>query len=278
MKKLILAFVCLFAGLAQSFAAEVIVVKKTYDLRDFNQIEVSNSYELTIKIGPTYSVTVEASEELETALQVTNVDGTLVFGLGKTQVKLKKPILRAVVEMPALLGLSTAGAAKVTIEDELEVPNSFTLKMAGASKLVKGIVVDAQTLTVNTSGAAEAGINTHSIEVNITASGASNLAFDAEMTDLNLDLSGTAVLNWKAGSVENLNLNVSGASAYMGEGIPAKVVNATVSGSSNAKVFVKETLTAKCTGASTFTYYTAGDINIKDIEVARASTLKHVSK
>lgn len=276
MKKFILLSVCLLAGAALSYAA-VPTRTKIYDLYDFDKIQADTFFEVSVTRSDNFSVTVEFSEDLEEFLEVRTDDGVLILTTQKIKKKLKKPVARAIVAMPYLAGISTGGQAKVTVNGDYKCVNTFWLDLNGSSK-VAGLNLVAPELRLKMAGATSLDIVADVAEVECENEGASKCRFEGKVQEMDIKLSGTSLFENLNGSVENLELETTGASSYLGESVPVDKVEVDMDKASVVKVYVTKTLNADLDGAAKCTYFVHGDINIKDLEVARGATLKKEHK
>ena len=114
---------------------------------------------------------------------------------------------------------------------------------------------------------------TTSLVIDVEASGAARLEMsDVRGTRLGVRLSG-AVQGAASGAVDDLALDVSGASRWTAASLSSRVVTAGISGASYALVRARDTLVANVSGASTLEYL--GDPGVT-ATVDTVSTLRRV--
>src|SRR5690606_32558246 len=89
------------------------------------------------------------------------------------------------------------------------------------------------------------------LEINL--SGSSKLNFRMSTDKLDLKLSGSSELNL-VGYTKELNADLSGSSNLTGTDLESEKVKIKMSGSSKAKIYVKEDLDAKLSGSSMLEY------------------------
>lgn len=94
-------------------------VSKTYDLNDFSAIEIGGAYQLDVKIGGDYSVTLSGPEEEMARAEAVVRDGALTLGTKKRIRGVKHhgdhESVLAVVTMPALDRLAVSGVVDADI-------------------------------------------------------------------------------------------------------------------------------------------------------------------
>lgn len=170
MKSVLVAAVAAFAFVSPAFAGEM--ATRTYELQDFSAIEISGAYELSVKVGDDYSVTITGHEEEMERADVYVRDGALVLGSKKRFHREKDndghDDMQAVVTMPALDRLSVSGVVDADI---------------------KG--VDAGAFRVNLSGVGEVTIAGRCKRLDARVSGVGELNAKAlECSDADVALSG----------------------------------------------------------------------------------------
>lgn len=164
-------------------------VSKSFDVEDFDQIEIAQAFEATIVVGDATGVEFEINKELLDLLEVEVEDDRLVIGVGGGLVSTSGP-MRVTITTPDLSALSTGGAAEVDIESldasdfDLEVTGAadvtasgtitnLDLEVAGASNVdLSGTAVD--TATVSIDGASNVELTDVS-SVSGSVSGASSI-------------------------------------------------------------------------------------------------------
>ena len=106
--------------------------------------------------------------------------------------------------------------------------------------------------------------------LSLNLSGASDFKGDIKANTLSLNLSGASDVTI-SGTVKQLNIESSGASDVKGYELTADICNASVSGASDVNITVNKELTAHASGASSVNY--KGDAVIKDMHSSGASSI-----
>ncbi len=110
--------------------------------------------------------------------------------------------------------------------------------------------------------------------LSINVSGASDVKGNLTVKNLNVEMSGASDV-LLSGSVSNLKVNVSGASDFKGYNLNADYCNSKLSGAASAKISVNKELTANASGASSVKYIGSGII--RDIKMSGASSISRKS-
>ncbi|QNF34863.1 DUF2807 domain-containing protein [Adhaeribacter swui] len=188
--------------------------EKTFDIRDFENVEAGGAYHVRIKKGDNFEVRARGDNEVMKNLKVNKNGSTLQI---KSEVnfwdftKNNRENVLVEVTLPHLKSVDLSGAVKSDIsgfdEDKCEITQS------GAAQTNIGI--NANKLEIDLSGAAKTNIAGRADELQLTASGACNV---------------------QAGSLRS------------------RVADLNLSGASKANIYVTEKLTADASGVSNITY------------------------
>ena len=260
--------------------AAVNLLSKKYAFKDFQNLSVSNSFEVTLVQDEKWFVEVEYSDFLQDYLEVSVSSGTLRLGLKnipralQLRRKRNERVLKATVHMPRLERLSMSGATKLFLDGHFSLPDGlFQLDMSGASKL-ENMSVDAQKARLVLSGAATCNSFEGSFsKVTMKTSGASKCRVNAAALDWDLTLSGASDIVLSGPACQTLDVESSGASKaevsipsalleYEGSGsssltaldAPTGKAKIEISGASTCRIAVRESLEVEATGASVCRY------------------------
>jgi len=190
------------------------VISKTYDLKDFSQIDIGDNMDIYIQQASDYSVKIETDENLFKYLDVNVHDGKKLD-----------------VDVTGNVNLDATGDVKIYITapwlDKVDISGAAQLQTQGKFSQDKKIAFDL-------SGASSGNILVKAPIVEMDASGASTLTVEGESRDIEADASGASTIN---------AFNLMSEKGY-----------AEASGASTVRVFSSITLTAKANGASTVKY------------------------
>lgn len=196
----------------------------------FDGVDVQDAIEVDIIQSPTQSVEVTTNSNLHEYIVTSIQSGKLVIRL-KNNVHIKNdPTIKVKVYINDLTSLKASGASKVEVLGSF-ITNSIDFELSGASRLYGNYVL-------NTS--------------KLNASGASNINISGQINYFDTDLSGATVFKGFNMVVDNLDIEMSGAS--------------------NASVTVNGIINIKASGASTLYYEGNGTIN--EINMSGASQVK----
>jgi hypothetical protein len=201
---------------------------KEYAFTNFTAVEISSAFEFEIRQSGSYGVNVTADDNVIDFVQVSQEGQTLMIRLG-TVPGLRLVTLRASVTMPQLQGLTVSGASRGTISDFSSTE-----------------------------------------DVNIMVSGASGVTGDITAGNVQFDISGASTIQLE-GSANDMVAIVSGASHFNLGGFTVDNANVNISGASTGTVNLTGRLDANVSGASTLFYI--GDPVMGTINVSGASTL-----
>ena len=203
---------------------------KEYAFTNFTRVEVSSAFEFEIKQSSSYSINVTADDNVIDRVQVSQDGQTLKITVGGAPTIFRSVTLKASVTMPELGGLAVSGACSGTVS------------------------------------------NFNSTEaVSITVSGASRVTGDITAGDIQFDISGASTIQLE-GSADDMIAAVSGASTCNLGDFTVNDADVNVSGASTGTINLNGRLDANVSGASTLLYI--GDPIMGTIDVSGASTLR----
>ena len=231
------------------------VITEKKDFTNFSSVDISSAFEVDITQSSTYSVVISADEDLFDYIEVTQVGSKLTILLSPrhifTDFTLGNRVLKAEISMASLHGLELSGASRGTVTG-FRSASPLRLDVSGATTLKLSNIVSGDT-DIDISGASKLSGNLTAGDADFTVSGASSM-----------DLSGVA---------NNMEIEVSGASRADLEEFHVGNVDVTLSGASEATVYVNEVLDIEVSGASRL--YFVGNPTLGDTEISGASTIKH---
>jgi len=194
---------------------------EAYAFTNFTEVEIGSTFDFEIKQSSSYSINVTADDNVMDYVQVSQDGQTLKIRLGRVSI-LGSVTLRASVTMPQLHSLTASGASRGTVSG-FNSTEDWDITVSGAS-----------TVTGN--------ITAGDVEFNI--SGMSTIQLEGSANDIDANVSGASFFNLEAFTVNNADINFSGATS--------------------GTVNLNGSLDANLSGASTLWYIgepTMGDIN-----------------
>ena len=205
---------------------------ESYAFSDFTELEIGSAFEFEVIQSSSYSINITADDNVMDYVQVSKDGQTLKIRLRTGLGIFLGPVsatLRASVSMPQLRGLTASGASHGTVSG-FSSAEDFDITVSGASRVTGDI----------TAGDVEFGI-----------SGASTIELQGSGSDIDANVSGASHFNLEAFTVDNADVNLSGASS--------------------GTVNLSGKLDANLSGASTLLYI--GEPTMGDINTSGASTI-----
>lgn len=199
-----------------------------YAFTNFTEVKISSAFEFEIKQSSSYSINITADDNLIDYVQVSKDGQTLRIRL-RAVPRLWSVTLRASVTMPQLRDLTASGASR-------------------------GIVSDFSSTE----------------DLDITVSGTSRVTGDIIAGDVEFDISGASTIRLE-GSANDMVASVSGASLFNLDDFTVNNADVNFSGASSGTVNLNGRLDANLSGASKLWYI--GEPTMGDINTSGASTL-----
>ncbi len=166
------------------------VMTQEETITDFNQVDVSHSFEVDISQDDTFRVVVRIDDNLARYLQVVKLGDTLQIGFKSNTPVIRNATLQAEISMPKLAGLDMSGSSHVTITGFTSA-QAFVADLSGSSDL-RG-EIEAGDATFDLSGSSEVILTGSAQNVIIEASGSSEIDLtDFPVVDANLNLSSSS--------------------------------------------------------------------------------------
>lgn len=201
---------------------------QTFNLRDFDQLEMGNAFDIHVRQSGQFSISVRGDRRDVQDLDVyVDRSGKLVMKYRNWRVR--RYDMEVDITMPTLTEVDFSGATTSTIEG---FTNGRTLdvELSGASKSV--IDSDWDRINVDLSGASDLVLHGQGLTIAGELSGASRVdAFDYPVDNVDLDLSGASTARVLVG--KTLRVNASGGSTLRYRGTPE--LRSNISGGSTVK-------------------------------------------
>lgn len=224
------------------------VEASSYQFSGFNQVQISGAFEFEIRRSDSYSVTVNADDNLFDYIKVSMDQNRLYIRTENISI-IGTATLKAVITLPEITSINISGACRGAVTG-FSSPHTGKIVVSGASSLEL------------------ADMNTGQASVHV--SGASRLTGNLNCTGLQLDVSGASMAEMKGGS-GNLDAVISGASNINLREFGATGTDINISGASSAVINTSGTLNANISGASKLDYY--GNPVLARVDVSTASKI-----
>lgn len=197
---------------------EASTVREKRNVRGFTRISYAVAGNLTVKIGPEFSVVLEGEDD-DVDRVITEVSGdrlvikTEIFRFRFSDLNER---VNVYITLPELEGLGVSGSGRAEIVDDLNNVDDLSLNVSGSGKLTT------------------AGIEADNLECGISGSG-----------DIVIQGSGNA---------DSGEISISGSGSYTGRDFEIDHLEVGVSGSGSCFCKVGDTLTARISGSGNVTY------------------------
>jgi len=220
--------VLIYRGLPGGLVGSGNLETEEYAFTDFTEVEIGSAFEFEIDQSGSYSINVTADDNVMDYVQVSQDGQTLKIRLRRF-ISIGPVTLRASVTMPQLHGLTASGASRGTVSDFSSTE-----------------------------------------DLNITVSGASRVTGDIAAGNVDFGISGASTIQLE-GSANDIDANVSGASHFNLEAFTVNNADVNFSGASSGTVNLNGRLDANLSGASTLWYI--GEPTSTDINTSGGSTI-----
>jgi len=186
----IIIAVLILRGLPGGLVGSGNLETEQYAFTNFTEVEIGSAFEFEIKQSSSYSINVTADDNVMDYVQVSKDGQTLTIRLRRF-ISIGPVTLRASVTLPQLHGLTASGASRGTVSN-FSSNEDLDITVSGASRVTGDV----------TAGNVEFGI-----------SGASTIQLEGSANDIDANVSGASHFNLEAFTVNNADVNFSGASS-----------------------------------------------------------------
>lgn len=201
--------------------------EKTFDLRNFDKLEMGNAFNINVKQGSNYRVIANGDSRDINDLVVRVSGGELEIYYKKWRVRRYR--MEIEIEMPTLKEVDFSGATTSYING-FENIDELDIELSGSSRAT--VSAKARVYEIDLSGASELELTGSGQLLEADLSGASKLnAFDTQVVRASLEVSGAS--SGRVNVSERLNVRASGASKVRYRGNPE--VSSNLSGSSHVE-------------------------------------------
>jgi hypothetical protein len=189
-------------------AGSGVTASRTFDLKDFTEVDVSGPFEVAIDQGEKFDVTVTSDDNLQEFIVVEKTARKLAIHIQSGQTLRPKAAMKAKVTMPVVEAVDLEGACIGSLNGFKKL-KSLKVVVQGASKV--GGDVQSETLTLEANGASEIKLAGKVHDCAASAQGASRLQLgDLTAEDLTVNLNGAS--NAVVHAEETLDFDLNGAS------------------------------------------------------------------
>ncbi len=206
--------------------------RETRNLKGFDRIGFGISGNLTIKIGPQFSVALEGNRR-DLEMVETEISGDkLIIRQRNWRFRFDEKV-NVYITLPELEGLSVSGSGNAEIADDIRDADDLDLSVSGSGKLITaGIVADEFNCSISGSGDVIIGSGGEADRGEISISGSGGYRGEGfEIDHLSVRVSGSGSCYCKAG--DSLQASISGSGNVTYKGNPR--IDARVSGSGKVR-------------------------------------------
>jgi hypothetical protein len=181
---------------------------REYNFTDFNRIEIGDAFKLEVTPADTYSIQIDASENLFDHIEVTKTGNKLKIDMDNLFFSFHRSP-RVKITMPELWGLYMSGASEGSVTG-FRSSYDFDLTLSGASEL--NMDMETGAFEGELSGASEVSGHLKATNCDIELSGASETTLDGSGGNIRLEASGASDIDLDNFTVNDADINLSGAS------------------------------------------------------------------
>ena len=210
---------------------------KTWDLADFNRVQINSTFRAEITKGTAFKVTTTADDNVLPHIRVVKEGTTLKIALASGSYRLKNR-LKAEITLPTLIGLDISGASRGTLKG-FQSEKELKVKVSGSSGLEGSIGLETAEFAVD--GASTLSLTGSAQAARLSAHGSSQLKLgDFLLKQCQIKLEGASSAEIMVKSEEPFNANVWGSSTLKGS-LQTPKVGLSLAGASRATLEGKAT-------------------------------------
>lgn len=215
-------------GPINSITASSTMAKEIRKVSDFDKVEVEGIFEVEVTYSSAEEVEIEAPENIMEYIDLKVKSGTLSIEIDKrTQIKSSCSI-KVHIKTAKLNGFELSGASSVQLNNTLK-DSELTIESSGAATFKGDVKVREAEIELN--GASTTSLSGSAEDATIELSGASQLnSYKLEIDNLEVELSGAS--SAKVTSLKSMKGDISGASSLTYDGNPG-VKQVSTSGASS---------------------------------------------
>lgn len=205
-----------FPSTAQDIVGSGKSKKEIRNISSFENIEVGRAFHVELTQGKTFSLAVEADDNILPYIQTEVKDRTLYIHLPSNQGFDTKSSINLYITMPVLKKLDCSGAASVYSKSLWET-DKMDIELSAAAELT--LQIDVNELELDLSGATNTNLagKVNSLEAEISAAAKLN-AGNLSVKKADIDMSGASKAELKV--TEEIKYDLSGASKLTYNGSP----------------------------------------------------------
>jgi hypothetical protein len=236
---------------------------KQYDFNDFSAVDIGDAFSFEITAADSYSIKIQADEELQGYIDVRKTGQTLKIDVQPTFNFRNRGPLKAFITMPSLGSIVCSGAADGIVSG-FESSEKFIVELSGASEMIMRNIT-AGDMTCTLTGASELEMFDISMkDVRFDLSGASDMRGNLTATGTDFTVSGASSVDVN-GSADDLSVDASDASDIRLSDFAVSSADITLSGASECRVNADSVLETDLSGSSELYYRGTPSITRMDV-------------
>jgi hypothetical protein len=246
------------------------IVTKQYDISDFSAVDIGDAFSFEITAADSYSIEIQADEDLLGYIDVRKTGQTLKIGVQPTFNFRNRGPLKAFITMPSLGSIVCSGAADGIVSG-FDSAEKFYVELSGASEMIMRNIT-AGDMTCTLTGASELEMfDINMKDVRFDLSGASDMRGNLTATGTDFTVSGASSVEMN-GSADDLSVDASGASDLRLSDFAVRSADITLSGASECRVNAESKLEINLSGGSDLHY--RGNPSITRMDTSGGSEVK----
>lgn len=192
------------------------LVKDTREVSGFTGIDAAGSIDVEVKTGGSYSVVVEADDNLQPYIVVRKEGRNLVIKMKQGVNLMTKDNMKVYVEMPELKSVDVAGSGNVTGQGLIETGDKIDIDVAGSGNVTLEVKTPAVSASTAGSGKTILKGQTKSFDGSIAGSGDID-AGDLKSEDASVSIAGSGSIKIFASLKLDVSIVGSGDVIYQGQ-------------------------------------------------------------
>ena len=204
---------------------------RTFDLKNFNKLDLSSAFKIDVKQGSFYSIIAEGDKDDldDLVARVSSTELQIKFKDSNWGWKNRRHRVNISIVMPNLKGIDFTGASTSTVKGFGNQGN-VEVKLSGAS--TSEIEISADDIKMDISGASKSTFHGKATNISVDLSGASHTELgDFPVQSADIEASGASFI--RVSAAKSLSVDASGASTIRYKGTPSVKMN--TSGASSVK-------------------------------------------
>lgn len=209
------------------------VVEEMRDVSGINGVDLATLGDLTIEVGDTESLRIEAEENLIPMIETKVRNGILHI---QTENNLN---LRTTKPIKYYLTVTGLDSIAISSSGDIQAPDltaeRFSIVVASSGDLIMG------------------DLETDMLDVKISSSGTVTIG-ELTADAIDVDLSSSGDMNIAGGTVDTQEITINSSGRYTAEGLTSDRAEVRLNSSGSARIWVREQLTARLSSSGDLTY------------------------